>query len=201
MQKLKQWFKGLSATGKVTSVAVASILSFGTIGTLAQPSPPSAVDPVTSTVAPVTKPQPKIETKTVTATEAVAFTSSTIEDGTIAQGVTQTKTAGVNGVRTITHEVTYTDGVETARTVTKDEVTTAPVNEVTALGTRVAYVPPPVVQRASNCDPNYTGCVPVASDVDCIGGSGNGPAYTGKVQVIGTDIYGLDRNGDGWGCE
>ncbi len=59
----------------------------------------------------------------------------------------------------------------------------------------------PAVPSGGGCDPNYTGCVPIASDVDCAGGSGNGPAYTGKVQVIGVDIYGLDRDGDGWGCE
>lgn len=54
----------------------------------------------------------------------------------------------------------------------------------------------------SNCDPNYSGCVPVASDVDCAGGSGNGPAYVrGPINVIGTDIYGLDRDGDGIACE
>jgi hypothetical protein len=53
------------------------------------------------------------------------------------------------------------------------------------------------------CDPNYGGaCVPIASDVDCAGGSGNGPAYVrGPVQVVGDDIYGLDRDGDGIGCE
>ena len=46
---------------------------------------------------------------------------------------------------------------------------------------------PPRAPPASNgCDPNYTGCVPIDSDVDCAGGSGNGPSYTGYVQVIGT---------------
>jgi hypothetical protein len=59
----------------------------------------------------------------------------------------------------------------------------------------------PAVPRSGGCDPNYSGCVPIASDVDCAGGSGNGPAYTGTVQVIGVDIYGLDRDGDGWACE
>lgn len=54
----------------------------------------------------------------------------------------------------------------------------------------------------NRCDPNYSGCVPVASDVDCAGGSGNGPAYVrGPVQIIGSDIYGLDRDNDGIGCE
>ena len=56
---------------------------------------------------------------------------------------------------------------------------------------------------AGSCDPNYTGaCVPIASDVDCAGGSGNGPAYvTGPVHVVGTDVYELDRDRDGVGCE
>lgn len=53
------------------------------------------------------------------------------------------------------------------------------------------------------CDPNYEGaCVPIASDVDCAGGSGNGPEYVqGPVTVVGTDIYGLDRDGNGIGCD
>ena len=61
----------------------------------------------------------------------------------------------------------------------------------------------PLLAQTSDCDPNYTGeCVPVASDVDCAGGKGNGPAYvTGPVYVVGTDIYGLDRDKDGVGCE
>ncbi|MET7770258.1 hypothetical protein [Nocardia sp. NPDC005366] len=53
----------------------------------------------------------------------------------------------------------------------------------------------------SGCHPSYTPCVPYASDVDCEGGGGNGPAYTGRVQVIGPDVYGLDRDGNGIGCE
>ena len=65
------------------------------------------------------------------------------------------------------------------------------------------YSAPVPLDDGSDCDPNYSGaCVPVASDVDCAGGSGNGPAYVQEpVRVIGNDIYGLDRNGDGIGCE
>lgn len=52
------------------------------------------------------------------------------------------------------------------------------------------------------CDKNYSDCVPVASDVDCAGGSGNGPVYVrGPIQVIGKDIYKLDRDHDGIACE
>ncbi|MDT0348578.1 hypothetical protein [Pseudonocardia charpentierae] len=48
-----------------------------------------------------------------------------------------------------------------------------------------------------------SGCVPIASDVDCRGGSGNGPAYVeGPVRIIGKDIYRLDGGGEpGVGCE
>lgn len=54
----------------------------------------------------------------------------------------------------------------------------------------------------SNCHPSYSGCLKAdASDYDCAGGSGNGPYYTGKVRVIGPDVFGLDRDNDGWGCE
>ena len=62
---------------------------------------------------------------------------------------------------------------------------------------------PVPLQQGSDCDPNYSGpCVPIASDVDCAGGSGNGPAYVqGPVTVVGNDIYELDKDGNGTGCE
>lgn len=80
---------------------------------------------------------------------------------------------------------------------------------VTSKPEPIKYKPPATVKPvattirpSSNCDPNYSGCVPIASDVDCAGGSGNGPAYVrGPVKVIGRDIYGLDRDKDGYGCE
>ena len=60
--------------------------------------------------------------------------------------------------------------------------------------------PPP---GGGGCDPNYSPCVPIAPDVDCAGGSGDGPAYVGggPVFVTGVDVYNLDANGDGVGCE
>jgi hypothetical protein len=57
-------------------------------------------------------------------------------------------------------------------------------------------------EASGECDPNYSGCVPIASDVDCAGGTGNGPAYVkGPVKVTGEDIYRLDQDHDGIGCE
>lgn len=176
-----------------------TLLSFGTIGTFAQSG---SVTAETSTPSPNASPTPTptpIMT-TETKTEAVAFQEETREDGALAKGQTKISQEGVNGERTITYEITTLEGKETARKEIKNEVTKAPVNKVSLIGTYVA----PVVQKPkSTCDPNYSGaCVPIASDVDCASGSGNGPAYTsGPVYVIGSDIYGLDRDGDGVGCE
>jgi hypothetical protein len=56
---------------------------------------------------------------------------------------------------------------------------------------------------AGGCDPNYEGARldPNASDYDCSGGSGDGPKYTGRVNVVGSDPFDLDADGDGVGCE
>ncbi|WP_459545625.1 hypothetical protein [Nocardia sp. X0981] len=59
----------------------------------------------------------------------------------------------------------------------------------------------PATAQPAGCHASYDPCVPVTSDVDCAGGSGNGPEYTGRVRVIGPDEYGLDRDGNGIGCE
>jgi hypothetical protein len=64
--------------------------------------------------------------------------------------------------------------------------------------------PPPPTTTPRDCDPSYPGaCLdPAAVDYDCVGGSGNGPEYvTGPVRVRPPDPFGLDRDGDGWGCE
>jgi hypothetical protein len=59
--------------------------------------------------------------------------------------------------------------------------------------------------RRRKCKPGYSPCFPNRrSDVDCYGGSGNGPRYTkpGVVyRVTGRDRYGLDADNDGKGCE
>lgn len=72
-----------------------------------------------------------------------------------------------------------------------------------AAGASPADLAPLPQQPGSSCDSNYSGaCVPIDSDVDCAGGSGNGPSYVaGPVRVVGSDVYGLDRDGNGIGCE
>jgi hypothetical protein len=103
----------------------------------------------------------------------------------------------VTGLRRLTYEVTSTGGKQTAKRLVKQVVVRQPVTQVTSVGTKAPE------SSGGGCDPNYTGdCVPIASDVDCAGGSGNGPEYVvGPVQVVGDDIYRLDADHDGIGCE
>ena len=53
------------------------------------------------------------------------------------------------------------------------------------------------------CHPSYSGaCLGLyAGDYDCIGGGGNGPNFTGKVYVVGPDVFRLDSDGNSIGCE
>lgn len=151
MRHIKTWFKRLTATGKITTIAVVSLLSIGTIGAIAEPGAPQASPlPAVSTPAPIS--QPKNETKTVTETETVAFTSSTIEDSSLTQGSTEVRTAGINGTRARTFEVTYANGVETARREVASVTTTAPINEIIAKGTKA----PQSIQSQSDSCPNGT---------------------------------------------
>jgi hypothetical protein len=149
---------------------------------------PTAASPAASA-------EPQVTTKTIHETKRIGYSTRTVKDGSLAKGVKKTRTKGIAGIRTLTYRVTYTDGVQTGRALVKSVVTRTPVTKVVAVGTKAAA-------PSSGCDSNYSGCVPIASDVDCAGGSGNGPAYvSGPVRIIGTDIYDLDRDGDGVACD
>lgn len=153
-------------------------------------SAPSSVAPSPSSAAAV----PVVQVTTVTEKATIRYGERTVKDSSLAEGKRVVRTKGVNGVRTLTYEVTTTDGVRTAKKLVKSAVTKQPVTQVVAVGTKKP--------QSSKCDPNYSGCVPIASDVDCAGGSGKGPAYvSGPIRVIGNDIYDLDRDGDGIACD
>ena len=184
---------------------------------LAETAAPLAAVPTTTTSAAATSttspatttwvPSPTDTTTTVTEVVAIPFVARTVEDALLDTGRTVVRTRGRAGSKTVTWTVRTRGGVEVDRAVSGEKVTLEPVDEVTVVGTKVAAPEPqddPVEPAdTDDCDPNYSGgCVPIASDVDCAGGKGNGPAYVrGPVQVVGKDIYGLDADHDGIGCE
>ncbi|MEU8407189.1 G5 domain-containing protein [Micromonospora sp. NPDC048842] len=180
----------LAAPGEPTEEAPAAAPS--TVPTSAPSTVPTSAAPATASSS--AAPAPVVQVTTVTEKATIRYGERTVKDSSLAEGKRVVRTKGVNGVRTLTYEVTTTDGVRTAKKLVKSAVTKQPVTQVVAVGTKKP--------QSSKCDPNYSGCVPIASDVDCAGGSGNGPAYvSGPIRVIGNDIYDLDRDGDGIACD
>lgn len=161
------------------------------------PAPTPSVDPVpTPSVEP--SPSPVITHRTLRKRTPIRFATRNVKTAALKKGVTRVKQHGRHGVRVAVYRITLRDGVESGRRLVRRYVARRPIPRIVLHGTHVDKPKP-----SNRCDPNYAGaCVPIASDVDCAGGSGNGPAYVqGPVRVVGVDIYGLDSDGDGWGCE
>lgn len=139
------------------------------------------------TTAPPTTVSTTLPTASTAATTPSSTTTSLSTTTTATSLSTTATTASVTSLAPAPTESSTTESTTTTEAPTSSPPTTI---ETTTTAT------------SSGCDPNYSGCVPIASDVDCAGGSGNGPAYvSGPVQVIGQDIYGLDADNDGIGCE
>jgi hypothetical protein len=92
-----------------------------------------------------------------------------------------------------------------APTTTKPRATTRRATTTTRKATPTTRrATPATAAPARNCDPAYPdACLHDGiGDYDCAGGSGNGPNYVrGPIRVRPPDPFGLDRDGDGVGCE
>ncbi|MDQ1401772.1 MAG: hypothetical protein QOG03_88 [Actinomycetota bacterium] len=123
---------------------------------------------------------------------------------------TALKTATQKTATTLTSEYVApsTTTTEAPTTTTTETPTTQPAparvrpTPTTARPTPATEAP---AAASSSCHPSYTGtCIPKdVSDADCAGGSGNGPYYVKEkdIGVIGPDVFGLDADHNGVGCE
>lgn len=184
--------------GLVLLIASGCSAAEGDGGRAAEPAPQAAatsaaaVEPAAAPVSPV------VTHRTLRKRQPISFAEKVQPTSELRRGVRRVSQPGKPGVRVRVVRITMEDGVEVTRKVVKVVIARKPVPRIVLRGT---YVPPP--PAAPRCDSNYTGdCVPIASDVDCGGGSGNGPEYVyGTVKVVGSDIYDLDADGDGYGCD
>lgn len=132
------------------------------------------------------------------------------EEGTDVSSDTTSSTTDI--AESLPRETTTTIAPTTTTTIPP---TTVPTTAAPTTTTRPPTTLPPTTAASpttaapreqspsGGCHPSYQGaCLPPdAEDVDCAGGSGNGPVYTGRVTVVGPDVYDLDRDGDGVGCQ
>lgn len=171
------------ADPRVRAVIAAGTLTIGGLFGYAIVADSSAGSLVITNISPLTEVEPAI-IEAPTSSSTIAATTSTVASTTTSSTTT-----------TVASTTTSSTTTSTTLAPTSTSTTTTTVAPTT--------VAPPTTAAPASCDPNYSGgCVPIASDVDCAGGSGNGPAYVrGPVTVVGSDIYGLDGDNDGIGCE
>lgn len=179
MNKLWARFKQLSLVKR-------GLVVFGTVVVLSaashgQPVNTSNTGTITNDQGAATqqiKHSPVVTTKEVTETEAVPFTSTTVEDPSMTKGTSQITTAGVNGTKTLTYLVTYSDGVQTNKVLKTEAVTIQPINQITTVGTYVAPVTPSCpngtyVNSAGNtvCSPYQSNSAPAGATAQCVDGT------------------------------
>lgn len=175
---MNAWFKALSLAKKTAVLGVigASVLTLGVATASNQPNSQPQPTGKTQAQQKTAVKAPVITKNTETQTKVVPYQSSTIDDATLLTGTTQVRTAGVNGIETITYEVTLTDGLETDRTQISDVVTTPPTNEVIAKGTKQPAPTCPngtYVNSAGNvvCRPYESPAEPAGATAQCRDGS------------------------------
>jgi hypothetical protein len=170
--------------------AVALMLAFG--GCSVEEAPSSSSEQSSAQPA-------KVKHRKVRESKAIPFATEVIKTSDLAKGEKRVQQEGRRGVRVSIVRLTTKLGKVVDRDVLRKFVSREPETRVLLVGTKVEPEP----STGGNCDPNYAGaCVPVASDVDCAGGSGDGPEYVeGPVQVVGDDHYDLNRDDDDVACD
>jgi hypothetical protein len=136
-------------------------------------------------------------TKTVTSTENIPFQSIQQNSSTLASGKQQVSAHGVDGEHTITYQVTYVQGKETARKQVSDSVTKQPVTQITLIGTYVAPAPTPApapAQTAHDC-PNGTYVNSAGNTVCSPYASSSAP--TGATAKCGDGTYSFSQSCSG----
>jgi hypothetical protein len=102
-----------------------------------------------------------------------------------------------------TPSTTSTSTTTAPPTTTTVAPTTTTIAPTTTTAVRVVTTQAPVAP-VQQCTPGYSPCIAPGGDVDCAGGTGNGPRYVaGPISVDQAfgDIYDLDGDGNGVGCQ
>jgi resuscitation-promoting factor RpfB len=192
VKKFGSWLKSLSVVKKV----LFGIVTLGVLSAISASGQPTtlnssnaahtsgAVQQQTKSTTKAQSKAPTVTTKTETDTQSIPFTSTTVNDSSLAKGQTAVTTTGVNGSETLTYQITDTNGQQTAKKLTGTVVTTQPVTQVTSIGTYVAPAPAPapVAQDCPNgtyvnssgntvCSPYASTAAPAGATAQCVDGT------------------------------
>ena len=95
----------------------------------------------------------RVEKKSVSETQAVAFGVTNQDDATLAKGTKKTTTKGVAGEQSVTFDEVWVDGKLESRNQTGAQVTKNPVGQVVAVGTKAATPTPTPTPRTTVAAP------------------------------------------------
>ena len=150
-------------------------------------APVNTAEPQAAKEVQVSKPTVRVEN--VAVTEKIPYTTTTVEDNTLAKGTTKVLTNGADGERTKVYKVTYEDNKEIGRELVSSTITREPINKVIANGT---YVAPKQVAPSTQCQ-NGT-YVNVDGNTVCRPSSNNSGGAT-AICRDGTYSYSQHRSG------
>lgn len=138
-------------------------------------------------------PEPQVlpsETKTLTETVSLPYTSITQEDATLEAGKVVTAVHGANGEKTLTYTVIYTASQETSRLQTEERITKQPITEVKKVGTKPKA--PAVIPKtpAPHCESKRKSCAtdPGGSHIACATTNTSQLNVFGSVHILGIGI-------------
>lgn len=99
-------------------------------------------------------PKPVVTTGTDIKSVDVDFQTEYVDDPSLDVGKEIVKTEGVKGKKVTTYTVTYTDGVETNRMISKEEVIPKPINRIISRGTKSRQTTPTTDNQAGGTKGN-----------------------------------------------
>ena len=114
----------------------------------------------------------KVENVTDVQTESVPFDIEYVDDDSLPKGETKISQEGKEGVKQITHNVTFKNGVETGRELVSEDITSEPENKIVLRGTKSTTVTQPqsTAKTAANDSGNTI----------------NGKSYSKKITMTAT---------------
>lgn len=125
----------------------------------------------------------RVEVKTETKTESIAFTKKTVNSSSMAKGKSKITTQGVNGSKEVTYEVTYVDGKEESRKKISEKILKNPVAQVTTVGTKV------ISSNSSSSNNQSSGGKIIVSKEKVYDCDGSGHGYYVITYSDGTVVY------------
>ena len=142
----------------------------------------------------------RVEKKSVSETQAVAFGVTNQDDATLAKGTKKTTTKGVAGEQSVTFDEVWVDGKLESRTQTGAQVTKNPVGQVVAVGTKAATPTAPDHRRRRRRPP----ATPPARGLNLArrrrgtGSPGASPATGGTSTSAPATTAGCSSTSDAW---